>query len=494
MNSPCSASARIYIGNLMLASCNGNAGAVFDFSQMNNLFTGSAYSNTPVCLGGDIYLFAYPPNSPIYDSFAWAGPNGFSSNAQNPIINNATNLNIGAYTVTMKSTSNPNIVASTVVSLTPSLGNNSISGGSSPICSGSNPGTITGSTPTGGDGTYTYLWESSTISSTSGFTDAGGTNTVLSYAPGNLTQTTWFRRVAYSGGCSIISNVIQIDVNTLSVAPTGISGTTAICLGNSTTLSIVGGSPGTGAVAEWFIGTCGGSPIGTGSSITVNPIVNTSYFVRYRGTCNTTACVSITITLYSALVPGAHNTVPLTECAGYNPAQLSFTIPISRGKIPYTYQWRLNGTAILGETNETFNPPQLTVSNTYSYDCVVSDDCGSSFTTTPKVIVIVADPSVSIVGNASICQNESTTFTANIINGTGSYAYQWRSSPTLVSPNWTDIPGATNSTFNPPTNIDGTYYYQVFIDPAHPECNQTTSLPFTFTVKPLPITSNIYHH
>ena len=30
-----------------------------------------------------------------------------------------------------------------------------------PICSGTSPGTITGSTPTGGNGTYTYLWEQS---------------------------------------------------------------------------------------------------------------------------------------------------------------------------------------------------------------------------------------------------------------------------------------------------------------------------------------------
>jgi PKD repeat protein len=59
--------------------------------------TVSAGGNSPVCLGGDIYLVSLPPGL----SYNWAGPNGFSSSLQNPVINNATINNAGTYTVTV---------------------------------------------------------------------------------------------------------------------------------------------------------------------------------------------------------------------------------------------------------------------------------------------------------------------------------------------------------------------------------------------------------
>ena len=80
-----------------------------------------------------------------------------------------------------------------------------------------------------------------------------------------------------------------------SIAPTNILGTTTLCNGNSTTLTLSGGTAGTGATAQWFAGSCGSTVIGTGSSISVSPSSNTTYFVRYSGTCNTTTCTSIAV-------------------------------------------------------------------------------------------------------------------------------------------------------------------------------------------------------
>ncbi|MCX6251766.1 MAG: DUF2341 domain-containing protein [Bacteroidetes bacterium] len=45
-----------------------------------------------------------------------------------------------------------------------------------PVCQGTLPATITGSLPTGGNGSYTYLWESSTTGYSGGFSAAPGTN------------------------------------------------------------------------------------------------------------------------------------------------------------------------------------------------------------------------------------------------------------------------------------------------------------------------------
>ena len=76
-------------------------------------------------------------------------------------------------------------------------------------------------------------------------------------------------------------------VTNLLTAPTGITGNIALCgEGSTTILSVSGGNVGTGAIIEWFTGSCDGPSAGTGNSITVSPSVNTTYYVRYKSTCN----------------------------------------------------------------------------------------------------------------------------------------------------------------------------------------------------------------
>jgi len=57
-----------------------------------------ATSNSPVCLGESINLYAATVSGSTYD---WTGPNGFVSSNQNPIILSATFLDSGIYTLTV---------------------------------------------------------------------------------------------------------------------------------------------------------------------------------------------------------------------------------------------------------------------------------------------------------------------------------------------------------------------------------------------------------
>ena len=57
-----------------------------------------ASTNSPVCEGDDIELYAASQNGASYH---WVGPMGFSSTEQNPIIENATQQNSGPYTLTI---------------------------------------------------------------------------------------------------------------------------------------------------------------------------------------------------------------------------------------------------------------------------------------------------------------------------------------------------------------------------------------------------------
>jgi hypothetical protein len=83
---------------------------------------------------------------------------------------------------------------------------------------------------------------------------------------------------------------------TAAVAPSFVSGTTNICSGTTTTLTAVGGN----ASSRWYTGSCGGTLIGTGASITVAPTANTTYYVANPSACGITSCASNTVTVYGS--------------------------------------------------------------------------------------------------------------------------------------------------------------------------------------------------
>ena len=71
---------------------------------------------------------------------------------------------------------------------------------------------------------------------------------------------------------------------------------TIICQNENITLSLNGGILGTNAQWAWYDDNCGGNQIGTGSSISLNPLATTTYYARAIGECNNTICSDITVT------------------------------------------------------------------------------------------------------------------------------------------------------------------------------------------------------
>jgi uncharacterized membrane protein YcfT len=116
-----------------------------------------------------------------------------------------------------------------------------------------------------------------------------GTPTVSGSFPYTVTTT--------GNACATATATGTITVNSSSTAPTAVAGITSTCEGTSATISVTGGSLGTGATFRWYSSSCGGTLVGTGSSIAVTPTATTTYFVRAEGTCNTTTCASSTITV-----------------------------------------------------------------------------------------------------------------------------------------------------------------------------------------------------
>lgn len=68
-----------------------------------------------------------------------------------------------------------------------------------------------------------------------------------------------------------------------------------VLVGDNVTLDVVGGTTNIGAANfTWYSGSCNGTPIGTGNSITTTLLSPTTFFVNSVGVCSTN-CASITI-------------------------------------------------------------------------------------------------------------------------------------------------------------------------------------------------------
>ncbi|WP_299819060.1 T9SS type A sorting domain-containing protein [uncultured Pontibacter sp.] len=149
-------------------------------------------------------------------TYSWSPATGLSSTTvAQPTLTlpngGATNI-VATYTLRVTA-NNCSAESNVTITVTPTIANNTISNPNPTLCANTTASMLTGSTPTRGNGPYTYRWESSTVSATAGFGPATGINNTQNYSPGAVAQTTWYRRVVMSGGCAeSISNAVVVPV------------------------------------------------------------------------------------------------------------------------------------------------------------------------------------------------------------------------------------------------------------------------------------------
>ena len=103
---PCSAAKRLIIGTNIFATCNGQAGADYSFADLINgggSLAVTPSSNSPLCEGSDLTLFANPSGAGSTGAtYNWTatGPGGYSftSTDQDPVV---SGLVPGSYTYTV---------------------------------------------------------------------------------------------------------------------------------------------------------------------------------------------------------------------------------------------------------------------------------------------------------------------------------------------------------------------------------------------------------
>jgi hypothetical protein len=198
-------------------------------------------------------------------------------------------------------------------------------GFSVPACSGVAPGQINGNV----NGAATFQWQSSTTSATSGFSDISGA-TAQNYSPAALTNTSWFRRIATTPGCAVLTST-AVQVTLTSPSPVGVSITSTIssfCSGASVTFTATPVNGGTGPSYQWKKN---GGNVGTNSNTyTTTSLANgdvvtcilTSNASCITGSPATSNAIAVTVTSGAGSWSGASSTNWNTTgnwCSGARP-------------------------------------------------------------------------------------------------------------------------------------------------------------------------------
>ena len=235
------------------------------------------------------------------------------------------------------------------------------------------------------NGASTYSWN-----------NGAGTGAAVTVSP--TTTTTYTVTGTNAGGCT---STAQVTVTVNALPTINASGTTSICEGESSVLTATGGS-----TYMWDNGT------GSGASVTVSPITNTTYTVT--GT-DGNGCVNtdqITLTVNTAPTP---------------------LVTINGGTLQTgtyaTYQWYVNSTAIPGATSQTWN---YTENGDYYVEVTNGNGCSGT-----SAITTVTDASfdekdevhISLYPNPTMNElyvdlgKEANEVTIKILNSLGQQIY-----------------------------------------------------------------------
>jgi gliding motility-associated-like protein len=365
-----------------------------------------------------------------------------------------------------------------------------------------------------GTGTPSYQWYSNTINNTSTGTPIPGA-IYATFTPETSSVGTkyYYCEISLSGGgCSTIkSNTASVTVHDQPIVSTQPLSNQRVCVGAVIQPLTVAYTGGTGTPSyQWYVNTVnstsGGTPILTnGSSPSYTPdVFNTTGTFYYYAviTLNGTGCNIITSNTAEVIVV-ADPTIsaqPLNEqkiCQN-SPATALVVVPAG-GEGTFSYSWYRNstnsvvgGTEITGENagekTNTYTPPTALVGDTYYYCVITQSGLGCNTTSALAKVTVTQGPAFTKQpASSSVCVfGTPTQLEVAYTNGVGTPSYKWFSNITPTNYGGTEIAGATLATYNPPSNVTGTFYYYCEITLNGGGCSTISSNVATVVITPLP--------
>jgi len=434
-----------------------SAGTISPSSATINYNTSpGALSGTTPTGGNSTYTYQWQ-SSP--DNSTW-------TNVSSATSQNYTPGNLTATTYYRRQVTSNGVTASTntsTITVYPQLVGGTTSPSSASINYNTSPGALSCTVATGGNGTYTYQWQSSPDNST--WTNVSGA-TSQNYTPGNLTATTYYRRVTTSNSATANSNTSTITVYpqvTTSVSPSSVS------INYNTSPGLLNNTPGGGTgtyTYQWQSSpdnsTWTNVSGATSQDYTPGSLTTTTYY-RVNTTSNSVTITSnvTTVTVYPQLVAGS--VTPTSATINYNTSPGALTGAASTGgNGSYAYQWQSSPdnstwTNVSGATSQNYTPGNLTATTYYrrvtTSNSATANSNTSTITVYPQITTSVSPSSTSINYNTSPGLLNNTPG-----GGNGTYTYQWQSSPDNST--WTNVSGATSQDYTP-GNLTATIYYRV---------------------------------
>ena len=386
---------------LVVSNANGCTANATTEVVVNDAPTVSISNEGTYCEGASIALTAVVTNAA---SYSWSGPNGFTSNVQNPTINNATTANAGIYTL-VATTGECSAEATTTVVVNAAPVANATNNG--PYCEGA---TIYLQTTATG----TYAW-----SGPNGFTSTQQNPT--------------------------IDNAVTTNGGTYSLVVTGANG----CVANASTDVVVNATP--------TLTASNGGAYCAGETISLSATSDAASFAWNGPNGFTSALQNPTIAnattnnagLYTVVATGANGCVAnasTTVVVNANPtADASNTGAYCEGATIELHTTATGTYAWSGPNGFTSNLQNPTIANATlaaagEYTLVVSNANGCDATASTTVVVN-ANPTVELGANQTVCSGETAVLDA----GAG-LTYLWST-------------GATTQTI---TAAAGDYYVTVY--------------------------------
>jgi len=336
------------------------------------------------------------------------------------------------------------------------------------------PGSISCTAATGGycSPSYSYQWQQSADNvNYSNISGATGQN----YSPGALTATTYFRRFVTEtvGGTTAYSTVSTVIVNPQLNGNLISPSTQQILTGGNPTQ--IGGSPANGGGCSSYSYQWQSSADnvnwtnagGTSQFFTPSAISGLTYY-RRQVSCNSQTAYSnvVTVDIENAFAQGTLSPTSTTISPGNSPGQITSSNPsggFCQGN--YTYQWQqmTDGIAwanIPGATGQNYTPGTLYVNTYYQLITTCGSQSMTSNTSTVKVAILPGGltPAEQYIYSGS---NAATLTVAGPTGGSGTYSYQWQSSPDATFSSPTNV--GTNSPSFTPMGLTSSTCYRVLV-------------------------------
>ena len=389
----------------------------------------SQYSPRIVCPGQSFNLSSSSEvitnQTPTY---AWSGPNSFSSTQSNPGLTNVTTQASGIYTLTATYVGGCAGTATATYSVTVSNNLPSVAYYSGLNCTGANIPLQTFLTSSSAGLNLTYAW-----SGPDNFSSNLANPSISNF---NVTKAgVYTSTISYTGACSGSStSTVNITVFNPSVF---ISGNTSICQGGSSN-NIAQFSNSSLAVQYSWAGPNGYSSNGSALVLTNFSLSNQgSYTVTatFSGSCNGTSTASVTLTRanFSVYIIGTTQ-----FCVG---GTTNLVAGSNTSQTPVTYSW--SGPNDYSSTGTSLNLNNFSSNQvgTYTLTAVYSGSCVQTATATTHLSILTNPRAFARTNGKYLCQGSTTTL--GYSTPTASTTFQWSGpngfTSTLPSPTITNI-------------------------------------------------------